>query len=627
MTGINGKIIKNLESSNIKKIILFDSTCDFESFSKEFDTSDLVITFDYLSHKLLTSENIPHQISDDFLSETDLSFIQKKSYYFSEWYSQPQIQKILEYENVNLGELYFAELHYFLVPFLKKLIEIKKISKFFPNVNFISFGLNSQIIQNFSEKYIEIKTEKKSSEEFLYDSVQFPLKIGNFTHTLKFSRKNYKNIKSFSDKILNQFFGYKKRFSKNKKSVLFVEFDTLRYQKLLCSSKNYSLNVVSFCRRRPSIWNNLSFKIIKNSNCIIETESSLKNDIDKTESQKISKTRLLNLWKMENFFTNFFSFDNESFWHILSPFFKELSEKRFPEAIFEINIAKKIYEKYSFSSILVWSELGFNEKILIKLAKKRKIPIVLIQHGLAYETKTAIEYNKFMGAIPKYVDHFIVWGNSFKNYLLKSNFNDKKIETLGSTLHDDFFNASPSSQENYLLLTTTSPVDSIVNGLLVKTQIQYENVIRDICKVAKKLNKKLIIKMHPDFKEMDLTEIVKNIDKEIIVLKNENILDLISSCEVLMTIDLSTTILEAQILKKPVISINTIDYGFGKHEIFKPDSTSLIDIVNLENHLTKILKNKTFQNQLISKQNNYLETYFSNHGISTKNIFDYLAKL
>jgi len=126
---------------------------------------------------------------------------------------------------------------------------------------------------------------------------------------------------------------------------------------------------------------------------------------------------------------------------------------------------------------------------------------------------------------------------------------------------------------------------------------------------------------------MDLTEIVKNIDEEIIVLKNENILDLISSCEVLMTIDLSTTILEAQILKKPVISINTIDYGYDKHEIFKSNSTSLIDIENLGNYLTKILKNKTFQNELISKQNNYVETYFSNHGISTKNIFDYLVKL
>ena len=95
-----------------------------------------------------------------------------------------------------------------------------------------------------------------------------------------------------------------------------------------------------------------------------------------------------------------------------------------------------------------------------------------------------------------------------------------------------------------------------------------------------------------------------------------------------MTIDLSTTILEAQILKKPIISINTMTFReFDKHEIFKSDSTSLIDIENLENYLTKILKNKTFQNELISKQDNYVETYFSNHGISTKNIFDYLIKL
>ena len=132
-----------------------------------------------------------------------------------------------------------------------------------------------------------------------------------------------------------------------------------------------------------------------------------------------------------------------------------------------------------FSSILVWSELGFNEKILIKLAKQRKIPVVLIQHGLGLETEKAINLIKFMGGIPKNIDHYIVWGNSFKNFLLRSNFENEKIETLGSTLHDDFFKIQ-TTNKNYVLLTTTSPVNNIVHGLLVKTQIQYENTIRSL---------------------------------------------------------------------------------------------------------------------------------------------------
>ena len=207
----------DLDSLNIKNIVFFDSSCNFENFKKEFEKSDLIITFDYLSHKLLSSKKIHHEISDNYLTKSDLSLIQNKSYYFSEWYSNDSLKKILNYEGVNLGELYYAELHYFLVPFLKKLLEIHKISSQFIDSNFISSGILHQIIKNYSKNSIEIQTNNKSSEEFLYDSVQFPLKIGTFSHTLKFSQKNYKKIKSFSDKIINQLFGYKKRFSKNNK--------------------------------------------------------------------------------------------------------------------------------------------------------------------------------------------------------------------------------------------------------------------------------------------------------------------------------------------------------------------------------------------------------------------------
>ena len=192
--------------------------------------------------------------------------------------------------------------------------------------------------------------------------------------------------------------------------------------------------------------------------------------------------------------------------------------------------------------------------------------------------------------------------------------------------HDDFFKIK-TTNKNYVLLTTTSPVKNIVHGLLVKTQIQYENTIRSICQTTKKLNKKLIIKLHPDFKEIDILKIVKEIDKNITVLKTGNTLDLIASCEVMIAIDLSTTILEAQILKKPVITMHVKDYGYGTHEIFDSSYSLLIDVKEYENYLTKILTDTAFKNNLISMQSGYIEKYFSNCGTSTENIFNYLLKL
>jgi hypothetical protein len=627
MTGKNGKISNNLDSSSIKNIVFFDSSCNFENFKNALDTSDLIITFDYFSHNLLTSKKIAHEISDNFIIKSDLSLIQKKSYHFSEWYSKDSIQKILNYEGVNLGELYYAELHYFLVPFLKKLLEIHKISLQFVNSNYISSGILYQIIKNYSNNSVEIQTNNKSSEEFLYDSVKFPLKIGNFSHTLKFSRKNYKKIKSISDKIINQLFTYKKRFSENNKSVLIVEFDTVRYERLLHESKNYPINLVSFCRRRPSIWNNSSFNIIKNSNCIIETKSSVKNNFTKLNYQNIAKDKLLQLWNMDHFFQDFFSLNGKSFWIPLSQFFKELTEKRFPEAISEVNIAKDLLRKYDFSSILVWSELGFNEKILIKLGKQNNIPIVLIQHGLGFETEEAIEHTKFMGGIPKYVDHYIVWGDSFRDFLIKSNFQKEKIAVLGSTLHDNFDNYLSSIDKNYILLATSSPVKNLVKDLLIQTHINYENSIKEICQITKKLNQKLIIKLHPDFEEIDISNLLLVTNSDITILKNGNIFDLISSSKLLITIDLSTTILESQILRKPVFTLDVKNYDFGTHEIFTYDSQLMAKIENFETKLTTFLNDQKLQEKKNQDQINYSKYYFSNLGNASNKILDFLVKL
>ena len=68
-------------------------------------------------------------------------------------------------------------------------------------------------------------------------------------------------------------------------SILFIEFDPIKYRKLFEISKNYSLNLILFNRRRPSIWNLKSYKIIKNSSFIIadniidqEAENIIQNE-------------------------------------------------------------------------------------------------------------------------------------------------------------------------------------------------------------------------------------------------------------------------------------------------------------------------------------------------------------
>ena len=155
------------------------------------------------------------------------------------------------------------------------------------------------------------------------------------------------------------------------KSVLFVEFDPIKYEKLFKISKEYSLNFILFNRRRPSIWNLKSYNIIKNSNCIIANADDVLdenlNDIIREEQEEIVK-KIERFWDKEEFFESHFIFDDESFWKIIKNDFLKLCTSRMKEAIYEINITKRIFEKFKISSIVCWSENGFNEQIAISLS-------------------------------------------------------------------------------------------------------------------------------------------------------------------------------------------------------------------------------------------------------------------
>ena len=104
MIGKNGKKSHMINFST-KTIIFFDSSSNIENL-KSYPTT-YVITFDYESHKTLQKNNIQHQISDDFLDVVDLQTIQKKSYHFSCWYNESTISQFLEYDGINLGELFY----------------------------------------------------------------------------------------------------------------------------------------------------------------------------------------------------------------------------------------------------------------------------------------------------------------------------------------------------------------------------------------------------------------------------------------------------------------------------------------------------------------------------------------
>lgn len=631
MTGKSGESESNNTSSKLVTILLYDSSFDIDKLLNIVkEKNPLIISFDYESHKLLIKYKIKHKISDDYLSEKDIQNIQKNSYYFSQWFENPIISNKLEFEGINLGELFYIEFHFFLVPFLKKFVELTHIFKLYSDAKFVGSSQLYEIISKFTDNAIKLQNNVPE-KQFLYDSVILNFRFFKKKFTINVPIKYYYKIKKIQEKIINILFKTCNHITNNKSSILLIDFNTVRYKKLFLNFHKISLNIGLYNRRRPIIWNLKSFLIIKKTKCFIPTIFTLYDDNTKNLTNvHISniKQKIKSLWTNQSFFNLFFSINGFSFWSILRPILVELTEKKIDDAIREIMITKNLFKNYKINSILLWSETAFNDIITIKLAKQYDISTTFIQHGLVDESDKSYEYTKFAKGFPVYCDKFIVWGKTSHRYAVRRGFPSEKIEIIGSPIHENIFDVKPNSNfaNDYILLATSSPVDSNVDELLVKTKENYELAIEKICKTVVNMNKKLVIKLHPSPVELDVTELVKKIDPNIIVIKNHDIVSLIKSCEALVVIDLSTAILEAQILEKPVISVSVKSDLSNDSEIYKSNSCTRCGVDNFEISLNLILNNINYRKKQIENGNAFVNESLSNQKNASETLLTFLEK-
>lgn len=273
---------------------------------------------------------------------------------------------------------------------------------------------------------------------------------------------------------------------------------------------------------------------------------------------------------------------------------------------------------------MILSETGFNEKILTSLARSVDLKIVLLQHGLGYDTPELPKEVRYLaGGVPIDSSKMVVWGESTARYLKKIGISDNKIEILGSPIHDVFFEESllPKNAQ-YVLLTTSSPTKWIASDLKVETIQRYESAIRKICKSVLSLNKKLVVKLHPDQDEMDITSWIKEISNNISVEKFTDISELIKNCDYMITIDISTVILEAQILKKPVIVVPVKKYEWGVSEIYSSNSCLITEMGDILDALKQI-DDETFRSKLIQRGSTFASQYLINDGNATTRLLSF----
>lgn len=622
MTGQNG-------NNNLDKILLIDSSFNIELLKGKENEYKKIITFDYDMHKILLNNKIDHVLSESFLKSFDLEKIEKHSYHLMKWFQNPKILYLLNYKGVNLGQLIIVEFHYFLLSFLKTFIELSRIFEVYADLIYYCSTSLFETMRFITKNTLKINDELKNKDQFLYDTISYDFKLWKISYSVKLSQESYLKLKNISEIFFQKLIG-RKKYNLNYNTTLLLNFDTLRHKKFLLDMNKTSLNVILFNRRRPTIWNFESFFIVKKSRCIIENNFSLVDAlINKSINEGLDELKeKITLLEKQEFFFEFFMLYQKPFWEIIKTKLLDLFQKRFREAIREIEITEKLLKKYKFNSILILSESGFHERIIISLAKSRNIPVILLQHGLGYDTPELPEgVRELGGGIPKDSSKMIIWGSVTHRYLKKIGIADNKIEILGNPSYDILFEKSLQKSKNYqyVLLATSSPTKNIASDLKLETIQRYELAIKKISEVTFRLNKKLVVKLHPDPDEMDITEWLKKINPKISVIKFADTSKLIQNCDLVMTIDLSTVIIESQLLKKPVIVVLVKKYDWGIPETYSSNSCLVTEIDDIENTL-KMLDDKIFRNKLIQKGTEFVNQYLINDGNATNRLLKFLQK-
>ena len=614
-----------------QSIVLFESSTNLKNIEKFISKNDsIIITFDYKSHELLTLRKVSHKVSDSFLDEKDIRFLQKETYRLTKWF-ETKVSDSITYDDINLGELFYIDFYFILLPIMKKFFEVMRIIKKHPNAKFFASSDHYEIIKQFSQSVISLGG-KKLSTKFYLDMISNRFEIGGKNFTINLSKKRYNSLKKLSEKIMIRKI---QKMNPSKKTILFTEFDPLRYSKIFSPELRDTSNILLYNRRRPTIWNLQSLSILKKSGCRIILEDNL---MDKTLSSSIKKNSELSenfiqsLLDHEDFLESFFSINEISFWSSIRSSFIQLCKIRFKNALAEIMLAKKLFEKFTPSAVIVLSEMGFQEQILIQVAKKFQTSVILLQHGINFDDKAAFEANQFLGVIPNHSDKIAVWGQVDKKYLEECKIPLKKIQIIGNPYFDKLFeenNQTLAENKGFVLLAAQSPnVGSFVIDAEIKTMEKYLEAIRTICKTVLKAEKELIIKLHPDPAELDITAFVKKISPKIQVIKAGNISDLIRSCDVLVTIDISTVTLEAQIFEKPVISVSVKNYNIGDDNcsFFKSKSCIRTELQNFETNFNRLLQDQEFKRETINRGKKYVNNYLSNQGCASRKLIEFSIK-
>jgi UDP-N-acetylglucosamine 2-epimerase len=276
--------------------------------------------------------------------------------------------------------------------------------------------------------------------------------------------------------------------------------------------------------------------------------------------REVSKIR--SIWsKISNDqgFAKLFKYKVYSLFDEIEPSLFLLFNSAFVYAISFVKLMRNVLEIERPNIVIVPDDTGLAGKTLVKLAKKRHIPTLTVQHGTIDDVLNYMDVQS---------DIIAVWGKISKNLLIENGVPPNKLVITGMPVSDMILTRDRKtkslvyekwgiSRAKKIAVWTPSPYDGIRSHDSPKIN---EQTLKTLSAVFRAFpDKQLVVKLHPLDSDKMYKKVLAQIgDKHAIVIKHFDTYDLLYSCEFLMVCN-STTGVEAMILDKPVIVVNLFD--------------------------------------------------------------------
>jgi hypothetical protein len=595
----------------------------------------VVYAWDYFAGKILSQRSIDHKICDKIMQSDEMNEIDSIALKIATtWYQNKTIQDKITFDGINLGFLVEWELFHYLIQTIKDYFMLEKILEIEKPDKVIIFGDIDQIETICKEKHIscEIKKSKNDNSEFIMDYIQIKYDILNYPISFKISLQKFFWLKKQFGvilKIILKLLSLKNKKSKSDRNYLLLEFNPSVYNDLLYVAKKNNVNIKLLNLRRPAIWNISSLKTVLKSRCEIINY----NLGEKNENENNMVNNLREIFSMNQILSDIFSIKDKSFWFLIKEDFTKFCISRFSVAIQQNKMIKTVLKNQKINCILGWNDSLQIEKTAMTIGKKMNIPTVVLQHGLVSHRDNADKMEshiRISGLLPLVSEYFAVWGKIMQNYAIKMGMKKENVAIVGSPRYDSFFNKKINPKKRKIILFATSGLgNNHVAGFTSNVLEEYEDSIKTVCNTIKKLEGyELVVKLHPystDF--IDIKKIIKDIDPSVKIIQNINISKLIEECDILITYNSSTVLLEAMILEKPTIAIQLNDITeLQKEPIFRYNTISAINHEELENTLKSLLEDDVSNNK-ITNGKKLVNDYISNPTNSSEELLRFLQNL